>query len=377
MAVRLADVAEAAGVSQSTASRVLNGSSRRPKPEIADRVRVAAERLGYFPNAQAQALARSSAGLIGLIVHDIADPYFSSIARGAQRGLSGSGVQLMLASTEREAQAEVEAVRSFMSYRTDAILLAGSRGFDDDAVLQQVLETYRTNGGRVAMIGQPLPSAGGIRIDNEGGAAELAEQLLKAGHRRFAVLSGESELSTAVERTDGFTGKLRSAGVPPETILQGAFTREGGYLMMQELLDSGAAGPRLARKPAGRAPAGSGNSKGLGSRGSRPPGGGSGADEAGTALCVFCVNDVMALGALAAVREAGLRVPEDIAIAGFDDIPTLADQYPSITTVRLPLEEVGRLSAEMLLKNGDAEHRLVVEGTPVLRGSTRLDRPVS
>lgn len=372
MAVRLADVAEEAGVSQSTASRVLNGSARRPKPEIAERVRAAAERLGYFPNAQAQALARSSAGLIGLIVHDIADPYFSSIARGAQRGLSGSGVQLMLASTEREAQAEAEAVRAFMSYRTDAILLAGSRGFDDDAVLQEVLDTYRANGGRAAMIGQPLPNAGGIRIDNEGGSAALAEELLKAGHRRFAVLSGEPELSTAVQRTEGFVGKLRSAGVPPEVVLQGAFTREGGYLMMQELLVSGAVEARTPRKSGERAPAGGGSLESPHTAGTRPAGGESSRGSDGAPLCVFCVNDVMALGALAAIREAGLRVPEEIAVAGFDDIPTLADQHPSITTVRLPLEEVGRLSAEMLLKNGDAEHRLVVEGTPVLRGSTRL-----
>lgn len=376
MAVRLADVAEEAGVSQSTASRVLNGSARRPKPAIAERVRDAAERLGYFPNAQAQALARSSAGLIGLIVHDIADPYFSSIARGAQRGLSGSGVQLMLASTEREAKAEVEAVRAFTSYRTDAILLAGSRGFDDDAVLQGVLQTYQANGGRVAMIGQPLPSAGGIRIDNEGGAAALAEELLKVGHRRFAVLSGEPELSTAAQRTEGFLGKLRSAGIPPETVLEGAFTREGGYLMMRQLLASGAVGPQPSLGSGGSVPSGGGPSEAPEAAGVRPSGalgGGSGAG--GAPLCVFCVNDVMALGALAAIREAGLRVPQEVAVAGFDDIPTLADQHPTISTVRLPLEEVGRLSAEMLLKNGDADHRLVVEGTPVLRESTRLDTP--
>lgn len=337
MAVRLADVAEAAGVSPSTASRVLNGSARSPQPDIAARVRVAAESLGYFPNAQAQALARSSAGLMGLVVHDIADPYFSSIARGAQRALSGSRIQLMLASTERGAEAEVDAVRTFMSYRTDAILLAGSRGLADDALLDQVLRTYRANGGRVAMIGQPLPNAGGVQIANESGAADLAEALLHEGHRRFAVLSGASTLSTSSQRAAGFLGKLHSAGVTPERVLEGAFTRDGGYLMMAELIDSGA----------------------LEAESRRP-------------LCVFCVNDVMALGALAAVRAAGLSVPGDIALAGFDDIPTLADQHPTVSTVRLPLEEIGRMSAEMLLADGDMERRLVVEGTPVLRESTRL-----
>ncbi|WP_120004546.1 LacI family DNA-binding transcriptional regulator [Nesterenkonia muleiensis] len=335
MAVRLAEVAEAAGVSQATASRVLNGSNRRPAPEVADKVRAAAERLGYVPNAQAQALVRASARLIGLVVHDIADPYFSSIARGAQRGLAGSGIQLMLASTERAAEAEVEAVRSFMSYRTDAILLAGSRGFGDDVLLERLLQAYRGNGGRVAMIGQPLASAGGVQIDNEGSAAALADELLRLGHRRFAVLSGEPELQTASQRAAGFLATLKSAGVMPEVVSQGAFTREGGYRMMVDLLASGVSGEE--RK-----------------------------------LCVFCVNDVMALGALAALREAGLSVPEDVALAGFDDIPTLADQYPTISTVRLPLEEIGRMSVEMMLGNSDASHRVVVEGAVVLRQSTRL-----
>lgn len=340
MAVRLADVAEAAGVSQATASRVLNGSDRRPKEEVAARVRAAAEKLGYFPNAQAQALARSSAGLVGLIVHDIADPYFSSIARGAHRGLEGSGKQLMLASTERVAQAEVEAVRSFMSYRTDAILLAGSRGFDDDALLQKVLATYQANGGHVAMIGQPLPNTGGVRIANEASSAALANQLLEAGHTRFAVLSGEAELSTATQRATGFVSQLHQAGLKPEAVLQGPFTREGGYQLMRELMKSGIV---------------------TASKGDSAP------------VCVFCVNDVMALGALAALREENLSVPQDVCIAGFDDIPTLADQHPGITTVRLPLENIGRMSAQMLLGKDGVENLVTVEGTPILRASTRLE----
>lgn len=352
MAVRLADVAAAAGVSQATASRVLNGSVRRPKPEVAARVRAVAEEMGYFPNAQAQALARSSASLMGLLVHDIADPYFSSIARGAQKGLRGSGVQLMLASTEREPGAEAEAVRTFMSYRTDAILLVGSRGFDSDALLDEAVNTYRTNGGRFAMIGQPLTGAGGVQIDNAGGAAALADALLRQGYRRFFILSGGEHVSTAAERTAGFTEKLKGAGLAPDHVAHGAFSRDGGYLMMSELISSGA----------------------LGSAGdSSEPGSGGEYEDVQTETekpCVFCVSDVMALGALAAVRAAGWSVPKDVAVAGFDDIPTLEDQYPTVTTVRLPLEEIGKMGAEMLLNNGDADRRLVIEGTPILRDST-------
>ncbi|GHD06907.1 LacI family DNA-binding transcriptional regulator [Zhihengliuella salsuginis] len=335
MAVRLADVAKEAGVSQATASRVLNGSKRKPSEEIADRVRSAAERLGYFPNAQAQALARSTAGLVGLIVHDIADPYFSSIARGVQHGLDGTGVQLLLSSTGRDPDVELGAVRSFLSHRTDAILLAGSRGMSGDDELAAALTRYQENGGKVVMIGQPLALAGGIQLDNQGAAAELAQELLKLGHRRFAVLSGDQSLATARDRVSGFVEKLESSGIAPVVVREGAFTRDGGYLEMADLLRS--------------------NDLDL---------------ESGQ-VCVFCANDVMALGAMTAIRESGLRVPEDVAVAGFDDIPTLGDLVPSVTTVRLPLEEIGRMAGEFVLADGDDQRRFVVSGHPVLRESTR------
>ncbi|HEX2246086.1 MAG TPA: LacI family DNA-binding transcriptional regulator [Arthrobacter sp.] len=335
MVVRLADVARDAGVSQATASRVLNGSDRKPAEEIAERVRAAAERLGYFPNAQAQALARSSAGLVGLIVHDIADPYFSSIARGVQHGLKGSGRQVLLSSTDRDGETELDALRAFMSYRTDGVVLAGSRGLQDDAELELAVKRYRDNGGKVAMIGQPLPGTSGLEVDNRGAAALLAGALLDQGHRRFAILAGDTTLTTAQDRIAGFIGRLREAGVEPERVVSGAFTRDGGYDAMSELL----ADP-----------------EGLLADGQ---------------ICVFGTNDVMVLGALTAIRERGLRVPDDIAIAGFDDIPTLMDMYPAVTTVRLPLVAMGRMAGELMLSETEEVWRTVIEGEPVLRESTR------
>jgi LacI family transcriptional regulator len=340
MVVRLADVARDAGVSQATASRVLNGSSRKPAEEIAERVRAAAERLGYFPNAQAQALARSSAGLVGLIVHDIADPYFSSIAVGVQRGLKGSGRQVLLSSTDRDGDLELEALRAFMSYRTDGIVLAGSRGLQDDEDLALALARYRENGGKVAMIGQPLPGTSGLEVDNRGAAALLAGALLGQGHRRFVVLAGDTTLTTAQDRIAGFIGRLREGGIEPERVVHGAFTRDGGHAAMTELLEGGS--DLLA----------------------------------GGQICVFGTNDVMVLGAMTAIRERGLRVPEDIAIAGFDDIPTLMDMYPAVSTVRLPLVEMGRMAGELLLSGTDEAWRTVIEGEPVLRESTRRVDPV-
>ncbi|WP_159611095.1 LacI family DNA-binding transcriptional regulator [Glutamicibacter sp. JC586] len=335
MAIRLTDVANEAGVSLATASRVLNGSARKPAPEISDKVRAAAEKLGYFPNAQAQALARASTKLVGLVVRDIADPYFSTIARGVQRGLGDSGTQVLLASTDSDPTREIEAVRAFMSQRTDAIILSGSRGMSEDEQLLRLIESYQENGGQVVVIGQPLATTGGIQIDNAKTSENLAGELIRAGHRSFVVLSGDRNLLTSADRANGFLTKLKRTGLSAVDVIHGAFSREGAYMAMSDFLASHAA------------------------------------EISNQQLCVFCVSDVMALGALRAIRERGLRVPEDIAVVGFDDIPTLEDVIPSISTAHLPLEEIGRWAGEMVLSHGDAR-KMVVTGTPVLRESTEF-----
>lgn len=336
MVVRLADVAQAAGVSSATASRVLNGSSRVPAEEIAERVREAAENLGYFPNAQAQALARSSAGLVGLIVHDIADPYFSSIAHGVQRGLHGSGLRVMLSSTDRDVETELDAVRAFMSYRTDGIVLAGSRGLDGEEQLAAALAKYQKNGGKVVIVGQPLPGTQGLQVDNRGSATALVRGLLELGHRRFVILMGDAALKTIEERKAGFLDGLKEAGIEPLAMISGEFTRLGGVEAMAQYLAASAA-------------------------------------ELGEGqVCVLAANDVMALGALSAIRRAGLRVPEDLALAGFDDVSSLEDMLPSITTVHLPLDEMGERAGRMLLETGELESGgvQVVSGEPIFREST-------
>lgn len=333
MAVRLTDVASEAGVSLATASRVLNGSARKPAADISEKVRAAAKKLGYFPNAQAQALARSTTKLVGLVVRDIADPYFSTIARGVQRGLGEHGIQLLLASTGESLEVELEAIRAFMSQRTDAIILAGSRRESGNEELLSLVKSYQSNGGHVAMIGQPLPVTGGVRIDNRGASAKLAGQLLSQGFRRFVMLVGDADVIAAGHRFEGFASKLADAGIKPEAVMSSAFSREGGYLAMAEYLngqwDSAAEGR----------------------------------------ICVFCSSDVMALGALRALRDRGLRVPQDFALTGFDDIPTLVDITPSLTTVHLPLDEIGRMAGEMVA-TGAEPTVVIVGGDPVLREST-------
>ncbi len=341
MPVKLTEVARLAGVSLATASRVLNGSSRTPAPDIAERVRAAAEELGYVANAQAQALARSTTGLVGLVVHDIADPYFSAIAHGVQQAALGSGHQVLLAGTDLEGDAgspggaELAAVNAFISYRTDAIILAASRLLTEDARLIKVLGQYTKNGGRVVTLGaSAIADAQVLRVGHREGAAALVSALLKQGMRHFVILAGPHERNTARIRVEGFTETLAAAGLEPVAVVEGAFTSQGGYDSTLAFLDSLESRDSLGVSP----------------------------------VCILAANDVMALGAMAALRSRGLRIPDDVQVAGFDDIPTLRDHFPGLTTYRLPLEEIGRLAATMAL-SPSAKQPSSVTGTVVLRES--------
>ncbi len=340
-AVTLQDVAVRAGVSQATASRVLNGSARIPGEGVADRVRAAARELGYVPNAQAQALARSSTGLLGLIVHDIADPYFSSIVRGVQTAARTARKQVLLASTDRDFDIEREAVSTFIAHRADAIVLAGSRQSGDlDRDIETEFGRYRDNGGRVVVIGQPLAFGGAVEPENHLGAAQLAEALVKSGHTQFAVIGGPANIRTAVDRRNGFVEALGRRGLTPLVEVSGDFTRDGGYSAARRLAGA------LQLSPGAR----------------------------GEPVCVFAATDVMAIGAIAAWRELGLSVPDDVGIAGFDDIPTLRDHTPALTTVVLPLQDIGVRAVELALRtDADCDDlRERIPGRVVLRDSTRL-----
>ncbi|RWW94510.1 LacI family DNA-binding transcriptional regulator [Paenarthrobacter ureafaciens] len=314
----LSEVARLAGVSLATASRVLNGSSRKPAEDIADRVRQAADKLGYVPNAQAQALAKSSSGLIGLIVHDIADPYFSAIARGVQGAAREQNRMVLLASTSGSPAEEREAVAAFAARRADSIVIAGSRSArDEDALanagLAAELDRYCRNGGRVGVVGHPVVGASTtegyrvVEVPNEELAADLARELADSHDAGFVVVAGPEGLFTSDDRVRGFQRGLAEAGRPAAEVIRTGFNRAGGY-------DAGLA---LAER----------------------------ITSAKDRLCIFAVNDVMAIGVTAALRSKGVWIPRDATIAGFDDIETLRDFRPALSTVFLPLEEIGRLAA--------------------------------
>lgn len=330
--VTLSDVAERAGVSLATASRVINGGTRAVSPHYRDRVLAAAADLGYTPNAHAQAMARGRSKMIGLVVHDIADPYFSAIAAGAI-SLAGSRGLLVLGNTLHNPDYEFEYVATMRAQRAQALILVGSRTTDVEQTrrLTDEVAEFIEGGGRVAAVSQDTLGADTVLPENQAGAYALAEALIEQGHRRFAVLGGPATLLTARDRVAGFKDALAAHDLEPPIVIEGAFTRDGGYTAMGELL----------------------------ARPDHP-------------ACVFAVNDVMAIGAMAAVRERGLRVPGDVAVAGFDDIPTLRDVAPSLTTVRLPLREMGHLAASMALDDEPrTEPRVAsIAGEVVLREST-------
>ncbi|MGW4212258.1 LacI family DNA-binding transcriptional regulator [Lentzea sp. NPDC004789] len=330
--VTLAEVARQAGVSLATASRVLNGSTRQVSEELSDRVLRTAEQLGYVPNASAQALARNSSSLVGLVVHDITDPYFSCIAAGVTRVAEEAGLVVVLGTTGRRPEREVELLSTLRAHRARAVVLAGSRTTDraSQSRLAAEIEAFTEQGGRVACVSQAKLGTDTVVPGNRAGGRALARELTALGHKKFAVLGGPSDLVVARDRLAGFKAGLSDAGVAPPMVINGAFTRDGGYEAALELLASKS-----------------------------------------RATCVFAVTDVMAMGAMAALRERGVRVPEDMSIAGFDDIPTLRDTVPALSTVRLPLEEMGEIAAGLVLDAGGDEARTVrVAGEVVLRAST-------
>ncbi|MFK4639470.1 LacI family DNA-binding transcriptional regulator [Paenarthrobacter histidinolovorans] len=340
----LAEVAHIAGVSSATASRVLNGSFRTPGEDISARVQRAAESIGYVPNAQAQALATSTSGLVGLIVHDIAAPYFSTIACGVQAAARDEGKIVLLATTDGTPDSEREAVAAFVGRRADAIVVAGSRTIGvkaahANAELAKDLDRYCNNGGRVGVIGHPIIGATAtsgyhlVEVPNETLATELAQELALEGPRNFVIMAGPDGLLTSDDRVRGFQRGLAAAGLPRADVVRASFNRAGGY----------STGLRLAS-------------------GLRPDT----ARRDGAPLTVLAANDMMAIGAVAALRSAGPLIPQP-RVAGFDDIELLRDFPPGLSTVRLPLAEIGRLAiAEALAGNPSP---VAVAGKIILRGS--------
>jgi LacI family transcriptional regulator len=325
-----------AGVSVATASRVLNGGSRRPRPELQERVFQAARRLNYTPNAAAQAVVRGHTNVIGLILQDISDPYFSTIAAGVMGAADQHDMIVTLADTRRAPDRESRYLATLRQQRCRAVIMAGSRTTDHEAEAELVhgISSFTEGGGRVAMISQRLSGVDTVLVENAAGARALARDLYDLGHRLFVVLAGPATLRTSRDRVSGFRQGLADRGLrlDPGRVISGDFTRDGGYTGAVDWLTSGV-----------------------------------------PATCLFAVNDVMAVGAMAALRHHGLALPADVSVAGFDDISSLRDIVPALTTVRIPLETLGAEAVNMVItaEEGQLPKIKRVSGTVLLRESTR------
>lgn len=331
----ITEVARLAGVSTATASRVVSSSDYPVSAATRERVLEAARTLDYVPNALARGLLKSRVPVVAVIVHDITDPYFSEIVRGVEDGASGAGFLVITCSSERDAERERSYVRLLRSIQAAAIVFAGS-GLDDperNAEIERHLASMRADGAAVVHLSPHALGEPEVSVDNAAGIAAMVAALAGLGHRRIAFLAGPRSLFVACERLAGYRRGLETAGIvfDERLVVRTTFDREGGALAVDTLL-------------AGDAPF--------------------------TAVC--CANDLLAIGALQRLAALGIAVPGTVSVAGFDDISTAALTAPSLSTVRLPLRELGRRGfdhADRLLA-GEAPERVVLPTDVILRAST-------
>src|SRR6478672_11054370 len=301
----ISEVARLAGVSTATASRVVSSSDYPVSAAARERVLEAARTLDYVPNALARGLLKSRMPVVGVIVHDITDPYFAEIVRGVEDAASVDGNLVVTCSSERDPERERSYVRLLRSMRAAAVVFAGS-GLDDPAVnveIERHLAAMRADGAAVVHL---APLAGGgpdVGVDNAVGIATMIAALVELGHRRVAFLAGPGALFVARDRLAGYRIGVAEAGIPfdPALVVRTSFDRAGGALGVNTLL-------------AGDAPF----------------------------TAIACANDLLALGALERLAERGVEVPGAVSVAGFDDIAIAAMTAPALSTVRLPLRELGR-----------------------------------
>lgn len=331
--VTLAQVAKAAGVSIATASRAINGSTRRVSEDIRVHVAQTAEDLGYLPNLSAQTVVKGASPTVAVLVSDIADPYFSTISSGIMTRARQAGLMVTMATSERRPADERDIIRAFRSQRPRAVIVVGSRQYlnpEAEAITAE-LEAFRAAGGHVVLVSQGPSVFDLVEIQNYDGARQLAHALIGQGGKRFGVVAGFRSLRTNADRLAGFTQGLADHGFELEEscIAEAAFTRDGGVTAMQQL---------LAERP-----------------------------EVDT---VFATSDLMALGAGTALRAAGIEPGLGVSLAGFDNIDLSQDVTPALTTVDVPLDDIGRRAVELALDDHDQPRVLEIPTSVILREST-------
>jgi LacI family transcriptional regulator len=328
-------VARLAGVSTATASRVIGAVDYPVSPATRQRVLDAAIALDYVPNALARGLLKAQIAVVGVIVHDITDPYFSEVVRGVEDAATPDGYLVITCSSDRSPERETSYVRLLRSMRAAAVIFAGS-GVDDAAQNEELarhLDGLRANGAATVHLSPHAFGRPEVGVDNAGGIARIVGALAELGHRRIAFLAGPTPLYVARERLDGYRQGLAAAGleVDERLVVHSTFDRAGGALGVEVLLEGGT-------------------------------------DV--TAIC--CANDLLALGALEELARRGIGVPDAISVAGFDDISVASLTAPRLSTVRLPLRDLGRIGFDtaVAMLAGEAREPVVLPTEVILRDST-------
>jgi len=331
----ITEVARLAGVSIATASRVVSSADYPVSAATRARVLDAARTLDYVPNALARGLLKSQIPVVGVIVHDITDPYFAEVVRGVEDAASPAGYLVITCSSERDAAQETSYVRLLRSMRAASVIFAAS-GLDDPEQTRELhkhLAAMRVDGAAVVHLSPHALGAADVGVDNEAGMASMIAELVRLGHRSIAFLAGPSSLVVARARLEGYRRGLAAAGIhlDERLVIHSSFDREGGALGVDTLLADGVPFTAIA-----------------------------------------CANDPLAMGALTRLAELGVEVPGAVSVAGFDDVPVAAMTSPSLSTVRLPLREMGRrgfLEAARVLDGGQIEP-IVLPTELAMRGST-------
>ena len=330
------DVADRAGVSRTTVSFVLNEVEVNIRPATRQRVLDAAGELGYVANAAARALARRETHTIALVLirdssHIASDAFLPSVMHGLISSLRPAGFRLLLETVDNADEPDIY-LNLVRARQIDGIVLSGPRS--DDKQLAELIES----GFPVVLLGQ-LPGTGAcfVDVDNRSTAHMAVEHLISQGHRRIACITNAPLMYTgATDRLFGYLDALAAHDLPKDEALvrYGDFDLESGRTATRSLL------AELADPP----------------------------------TAIFAASDVIAIGAISMVHELGLRIPEDIAVVGIDDVPMARYMTPPLTTARLPANELGRRAGEMLLGcirgKSSAKRQLLLKTELVLRESS-------
>ena len=327
--ISIKDIARSAKVSHSTVSRALNNSPR-VKSETVERIRRIAEQSGYRGSAIARSLATRRSMTIGVVVTTIADLFAAGVVSGIETVAGDHGYSVFLANSNADPDREMRVVRTFEERRVDGIIVMASR-----VGALHIPLLSRMNVPIVPLNNQhPSEFAHSVMIENFSASYEAAKYLVELGHRRIAYIGDRNGRQSDTERFGGYRQALDAGNLPfqPELVLYGTATPESAMEAVANFLNL-----------------------------PEPP------------TAVFCYDDMTALGAMRQIHAAGLRVPEDISVIGFDDLSIVQFTDPPLTTVRQPMQEMGRLAMETmldLLGGSGATHKIKVRGELIVRGST-------